>query len=350
MKWIKVLLLGMLFTAALVGNADAQKLRFPTNVRYIAGGYIAKRPYFPTLETALNDVKAYATSSNPYVFWVDGDSLWIADWDSVFTASGITMKDSIDIYYVATGKIKWAGLLGGSGSSTAETTPRPDDTTYYYAWPNWDVSNGANPAWTRDIAVAFDSADAEINRLIVYTRSPLYIENDTLKIDTTGFTSDQVGWNPDTTRIVKIDVNSTLGATYTLSGLIQATGNGMLRLGVYHDGTTSRVMWVSDSLLVSPAGTDTEAIAYRSWVRSNFTETVTSDTNHFSGTNSSVDIAVSGGVSSDQYVVTPLLADSSTAINANDLMYVIPYNGGFYVKRGLGGTSELKFVWIRKPD
>ena len=108
MKLLKYLLLGLFLTVS--GVTEAQfGTRFPTNVRYIGGGYINQRPFFNTLRAALNDVKATASVTNPYTFWIASDTTFIADWDSVYN-HGRTMSDSITVNYVATGKIKWMGL------------------------------------------------------------------------------------------------------------------------------------------------------------------------------------------------------------------------------------------------
>jgi len=92
----------------LVGGATAQiGQKHPTNVRYIGGNYNDARPYFSTLNAALNDVKPYATISNPYTFYIASDTIYIADWDSVYN-NGTNMQDSISTYY--NNKIKWAGF------------------------------------------------------------------------------------------------------------------------------------------------------------------------------------------------------------------------------------------------
>ena len=47
----------------------------------------------------------------------------------------------------------------------------------------------------------------------------------------------------------------------------------------------------------------------------------------------------------DIVLLTSSLADSCTALNADDILYAIPYSGGFYVKRGTAGTLGLTFSW-----
>lgn len=254
MKNLKYLaLIGLL----LIGftNTDAQlKTRFATNVRYIAGGYIDQRPLFSTLETALNDVLPYATVNNPYVFWIDSDTLQIADWDSVFTGSGLTMKDSIDVYYVAQGKIKWAGFgFGGSGSGGGEIIPTQSQTTTHYDYPNWDKNNGALSAWIRYLAQTTDSIDQHIYDLIVYSDSLwLYIENDTLKFRSSGLSA--YGARPDTTLIVYKAGTQTINGNKTYSGESIFTGSIRIPSG-NNKLSTSRILWsAGDNIYFSGSG------------------------------------------------------------------------------------------------
>lgn len=239
LKYLAVIGL-MLFMGS---QAEAQlKIRFATNVRYIAGGYIDKRPMFNTLEAALNDVKVYATINNPYVFWVDSDTLQVADWDSVFTGSGLTMKDSIDVYYVAEGKIKWAGFgQGGGGSGTSTPIPTQTQTTTHYSYPNWDKSNSALATWLRQLAQAVDSVDQHIWDLIVYTDSTyLYIEDDTLKFRIASLLAQHT--RPDTTLIVYKATTQTVTGDKTLSGDIDITGAIRLPDANNNPGV-SRTIW-----------------------------------------------------------------------------------------------------------
>ena len=242
--------------------------KFPTNIRYIGGGFNNVRPFFKTLETALNDVKAVATVSNPYGFWIASDTLWIADWDSVFTASGLTMKDSIDVYYVSTGKIKWMpfGFGGTGGSGGTSTIIVQDDITLHYDWPTWDQTNLALPLWQRNEGVAMDSADEEVWRLIVYTETPLYIENDTLKIDTTGLqgADGAAGWQPDTTTVVRTTGNQSIAGNKTLTGVSSVTGTLQLP-ATDVTPSTARALWGSATRLYysgSGAVDDTSEVVF----------------------------------------------------------------------------------------
>jgi hypothetical protein len=247
MKNLKYLaLIGLL----LIGftNTDAQlKIRFATNVRYIAGGYIDQRPLFNTLEKALNDVLPYATVNNPYVFWVDSDTIQIADWDSVFTGSGLTMKDSIDIYYVTEGKIKWGGFgFGGTGGGST-VIPSQTQTTTHYDYPNWDKDNGALASWLRLLAQAVDSVDQHIWELIVYTDSVfLYIEDDTLKLRTSAITAliDSIAGRPDTTIIAYKTIAQTISGNWSITGDMAIGTNGSFRIpdANYNTGI-SRILW-----------------------------------------------------------------------------------------------------------
>lgn len=250
MKTLKYLALIGLVLFGLTDASAQLKTRFATNVRYIAGGYIDKRPQFNTLEAALNDVIAYATVNNPYVFWIDSDTLQIADWDSVFTESGLTMKDSINNYYVDEGKIKWAGFGFGGGSSGGGGTviPTQTQTTTHYSYPNWDQSNSALSLWIRNLAKGIDSVDQHIWDLIVYTDSTyLYIEDDTLKLRTSTITAlvNSLTNRPDTTIIAYKTLTQTISGDWTIDGDL-SIGAGSLRLPTANNRTsTSRILWSS---------------------------------------------------------------------------------------------------------
>jgi len=249
---LKCLTLAVVLTLTTVTTAQVYQ-KFPTNVRYIGGGYNDVRPFFKTLEAALNDVKPLATVANPYVFWLASDSLWVADWDSVFTESGLTMKDSIDIYYVAAGTIKWMpfGLGGGGGEAVII---EQDDATLHYNWPSWDQTNIALPLWQRQEGQKADSIDEEVWRLIVYTKTPLYIENDTLKIDTTNLGGATSGWNPDTTTVLRTTGDQSFTGTKTNAGTLRNTGtldfsgSGNIQLPASNGATgTARRLWGTGS-------------------------------------------------------------------------------------------------------
>lgn len=363
----------LLASILLCGTSYAQLYtKFPTNVRYISGGFNNERPFFKTLEAALNDVKPVATSSNPYVFWLAGDSLWVQDWDSVFTASGLTMKDSIDIYYVATGKIKWMPFSLGGGSSTVTA---PDDTTLRYGWDTWDQTNLALQLWQRMIGATIDSIDEEVFRLIVYTKTPLYIENDTLKIDTTNLVGTS-GWNPDTSTVVRTTGDQAIANIKTFTGTVYNTGSvlfagsGNMQLPSANGSPgSSRRIWgnnttiyysgsgsANDTTFLALIDDDTKhAIADTFITVANLAEDVKTyfvqgGTATFTLTNSSMDIAVTGMEATSIVILTPIQADSSTAVSALDNVRAIPYAGGFYIKRSLGGTSALKvnWAWIKK--
>ena len=270
---LKCLTLAIVLTLTTVTTAQVYQ-KFPTNVRYIGGGYNNVRPFFKTLEAALNDVKPLATVSNPYVFWLASDSLWVADWDSVFTGSGLTMKDSIDIYYVQTGKIKWMPF-GFGGSGEGANIIAQDDVTLHYNWPTWDQTNIALPLWQRQEGAKDDSVDEEIWRLIVYTATPLYIENDTLKIDTTGLGGGSGGWDPDTTTFIRTTGDQSFSGTKTNAGTLRNTGtldfsvNGNIQLPASNGAAgTARRLWGTGSAGTSNiyysgsgAAGDTNAVA-----------------------------------------------------------------------------------------
>lgn len=360
----------LLFTA----NSTYAQLyqKFPTNVRYIGGGFNNVRPFFKTLEAALNDVKPFATSSNPYGFWIASDTLWIADWDSVFTESGYTMKDSIDIYYVATGKIKWLPFgFGGEGSGGNFNIIAQDDITLHYDWPTWDQENIALPLWQRQMGAALDSVDEEVWRLIVYTKSPLYIENDTLKIDTSGLGGGGTGWNPDTTTILRTTGDQTFTGIKTNAGTLRNTGtldfsgSGNIQIPSSNGATGQprRIWGDTDKIFYSGsgAGGDTNYTA----MINNTTKYLECDTcitpdnlnddtkafftksgsATFSGANTSLTVSLPGATSSSYIIATAVYSDSSTSINDNDQLVVVPFSSGFHIKRKSGGTSNLKVNW-----
>ncbi|MDP4194814.1 MAG: hypothetical protein Q8940_07185 [Bacteroidota bacterium] len=170
----------LLISSSLLGQL---KINTPTNVRYIAGGYNNKSPYFNTLEKALNDIKSRVTAQNPYTFWIDGDTTFISDWKHGRIGGVMGMADSIEIYYAATGKIKLAGFMGGSGviGNTQMILYLPDTKTRHYSYPKWQY--GAYSQWYDSLSRGLDSIDRDIHDLIVYTDSSwLYVQNDTLKV------------------------------------------------------------------------------------------------------------------------------------------------------------------------
>jgi hypothetical protein len=269
---MKFLNISLLFILLLVTNIEAQVYRSPAYVRFIANGYINQTPYFNTLEQALNNVKSTADVSSPFVFWVAGDTIRIPDWDSVFTESGLTMKDSIDIYYVATGKIKWAGFgFGGTGGTGGASIIQQDATTLHYDWASWDQDNIALPLWQRLEGQKADSIDEEVWRLIVYTKLPLYIENDTLKIDTTGFGGGSAPLSIDTLTFLRTTGDQiftgtkTNGGTLRNSGTVDFSGSGNIQLPSINGATGQpRRIWGSnDNIFYSGAGAigDTTSVA-----------------------------------------------------------------------------------------
>ncbi len=249
LKSLKYALLGLVICLTIPEESFSQLfLRHPTNVRYIGGGFNDKRPYFNDLLSTLNDVKPYATSENPYVFWVASDTIQIADWDSVYQTGGLSMKDSIDVHYVATGKIKWAGFgQGGGGSGITSITPPQNLTTYYDLW-TWTGQSGLG-TWQDRLGENADSIDLKLWELIVYTDSVyLYIENDTLKLRTTSITALVSHDRPDTTLICYNTQNETISGDWTFNGDV-AIGTGSLRLPTANNNTgTSRILWSASNI------------------------------------------------------------------------------------------------------
>lgn len=355
---IKAFLLSLLFAGLAFGQLS---IKYPTNVRYIGGGYNNVQPYFKTLEAALNNVKAYATPSNPYTFWVSSDTLYIADWDSVFTQSGYTMKDSIDIYYVSTGSIKWAGFGFGGGGGGNVSISEQTQSTIHYQYYNWDQYNTALPVWQRRLARTIDSVDQHIYDLIVYTKSPLYIENDTLKLNVNLLP--QGGINIDTTRLAYLDKNITWTYPHTYNTTLTISGSLRLALSNGNYGT-SRIIWGDNyNIFYSGSGTDNFKIPSIS----NTTRKITTDslvtytnldydlkrrtilggTAQFSGTDTVVTVIT--GDSTNIITVTPIYTTATRTITTSDAnLVVIPINNGFIIKRPSGGSSNLIVAWIRR--
>jgi len=241
LKKLKYAIFAALILFALPTETTAQFFgKYPTNVRYLAGGLNNKRPYFKHLNAILNDVKALATSDNPYVFWLLSDSLQVADWDSVYN-EGLSMIDSINNHYVAEGKIKWGGFgTGGSGGGVTSLTPPDGLTTHYDLW-KWTQSN-LTSFYTR-ISLNQDSIDLKLWELIVYTDSTyLYIENDTLKLRTASINSLLDHDRPDTTLTVYLAEDNTLSGDNTFSGDNNVTGSLRIPDG-NNDTGVSRVFW-----------------------------------------------------------------------------------------------------------
>ena len=242
-----LLLLGLFIFAGACTETNAQlKLRFATDVRYIAGGFMNKRPSYNNLLSALNDIKALATSERPYTFWVMSDTVNIYDWDSVYQTGGLSMKDSIDVHYVAVGKIKWAGFgFGGSGGGGITAITPPENTTTHYSFWTWTGQSGIG-SWQTRLGENADSIDQRIWELIVYTDSLyLYIENDTLKLRSSTITAlvEAAGTRPDTTIIMYNSQDEVITGNYTVDGDM-GIGSGSLRLASANNNTgVSRVIW-----------------------------------------------------------------------------------------------------------
>lgn len=353
-KW---LVLGLFFLVSIPAQAQLY-IQFPTNVRFLGGNFNNSRPYFKTLDAALNDVKTLASSENPYTFWVSSDTVFIADWDSTYSGSTLSIKDSIDQYYVATGKIKWAGFgFGGSGGGTVSIVS-PDDTTLHYGWKTWNQDNTALPQWQRDIGQTLDSADYEVWRLIIYLSqdSILYIENDTLKVNYSklgpfldGYITASVPYESD---IVKSDSDKTLSADYTLTGTLSASSGGYMKQGTANTTHESRVFWSDgDSLYYMIDDTDTLTLAMRNWTHSNFqslSDTLKHGISSFATTDSIKFVTVMGAGTNDGYIVTPILSDSTVYIGEISSLAIVPKVNGFTVKRDPTHViSGMSFAWIR---
>lgn len=168
---IKTLLKSLLLAAILIYSpiTDAQVgQKFPKNVRYIGGGYNNERPFFKTLEAALNDVKAYATVSNPYAFWISSDTTWITDWS--------TMKDSINDYYIASGKIMWLPF------QLTDLTNNNDSLSYIFdgfVFANQYLTSGGTVNDSIDVYNMFTAA---LGKTLIFTDS-IYAWSSIMDID-----------------------------------------------------------------------------------------------------------------------------------------------------------------------
>lgn len=368
MKNLKYFILSALILISAADIFGQLATRYPTNVRYIGGGYIDKRPQFSTLEAALNDVIDYATVNNPYVFWVSSDTIQIADWDSVFTESGLTMKDSIDVYYVAEGKIKWAGFgFGGEGGGGSAVIPSQTQTTTHYSYPNWDKDNSALALWIRYLAQTTDSIDQHIWDLIVYTDSTyLYIENDTLKIRTSTITAlvNTIASRPDTTIIAYKTLSQVISGDWEFDGDVTIDA-GSIRINTPNNRVgVSRILWsASNNLYWSHSGAagDSGQVAmlnttgtYAGELRNsntvgwlNLTDAAkdsfaVAGTDTFTTTATTDTITVTGMSTTSYVVVTP----QGSTYNVNDILFATPISNKLVVKRNAGGTSGLKYAWI----
>ena len=232
------------------GVAEAQLyMKHPTDVRYIGGNMTNKRPYYKGLNASLNDIKALATSERPYVFWIVSDTVNVFDWDSVYN-QGLSMRDSIQVHYVAEGKIKWGGFMiagtGGGSGGTDIHAPPSGTTTHYSLW-TWSGQSGLD-TWQSRLGLNADSIDLKLWELIVYTDSVyLYIENDTLKMRTSTITALISHDRPDTTIILYESTDATITGNWTFDGNL-TMGTGDLRLSASNNTPgVSRVIWSSSN-------------------------------------------------------------------------------------------------------
>ena len=272
---IKTLILGALLLVAPLIQAQFYTY-YPTNTRYIGGGYTNKAPFFKTLNTALNDVKPYATSDNPYTFWLMSDTSFIADWDSIYN-QGMNMSDSIYTYYVRTGKIKWAGFdidttKGGRGGSPSTSISSMNGSTTHYSLVKW--TNSGLPLATWQIQLSEDINDIDS---ILYARTlfgkidPKYftIHGDTLYITLPShmFVADDFYTDDfDSTTYVRTFGNQSIYNTKTIYGTLGFyAGGGPVAAGKLllpsASQTTPRAIWADGNYLYYYAGAKVITIA-----------------------------------------------------------------------------------------
>jgi len=368
---LKYALLGLLICIAVPESYGQLFERHPTNVRYIGGGFNDSRPYFNDLDAALNDVKVLATSDNPYVFWLASDTVKIVDWDSVYQTGGLSMNDSIDIHYIATGKIKWAGFgQGGTGGGITAITPPQNTTTHYDLW-TWTGQSGLG-VWQTRLGQNADSIDLKLWELIVYTDSVyLYIENDTLKVRASTITAlvTASGTRPDTTIIAYKAINETITGDWIFNGDV-SIGSGSLRLPSANNNTSvSRVIWSSGNIpywsgsgaagdtsyivLADPTTGTIVADSVVTWdnLQDEVQDTIRSlqawgGTDVFTTTLTADTVLVTGLTATDVVLVVP----NGSAYNVNDILFAEAGTDTLFVTRNAAGTSALPFswTWIRR--
>ena len=76
-------------------------------------------------------------------------------------------------------------------------------------------------------------------------------------------------------------------------------------------------------------------------------DTVATGQHAFTTTATVDSMAVTGGLSTDYYFVTPQFVEGTTTFNANDALYAQAKTGWVIVMRNAGGTSGLKWNWLR---
>ena len=257
---LKLLILGALLTIAPFVSAQWTE-RHPTNVRYIAGNYTEATPFFNTLVGALNDVKTYATSNDPYVFWIMSDTLQIADWDSIYN-NGAEMADSIYTDYVLTGKIKWAGFpidtsMGGSGTGSGTGEIDPVENTDTYSFWRGDSSSRNPSAWaermsrnwmtldsilTADIVIRFiDTDDLRVSGDTLYL-GPVADPGGPAGIGTAGFTTELYTTHIDSTTYLRTTIDQDIDGIKTFHTEINFADSGGIMLGT--DPFAGKARWL----------------------------------------------------------------------------------------------------------
>lgn len=352
-KLIKLISILLLISTPLLGQIAT---RNPSNVRYIGGGYINKTPFFNNLRSALNSVKTSATSSNPYVFWVMSDTTQIYDWDSTYVGASMSIKDSIDTYYVSLGKIKWAGF--GIASTSVVILP-PDSGTIHYTLP---IHSPIIPiySWQDSLNIAMKILDDIIYSLITYTNGVLlHIEDDTLKIrmevliDSLRSLGTWVKQTPDTikydpSQFVRTDADSETDTT------VITKIEGWLRMGIKSklsipmktsksDSTVRGLSGDSAGVYYNPLGTPT---SNRALMFQDEADSLVSGKESFTTTAQTDTVSAIGIQANDIVIVTAI----DSVLTANDMLSVKIITNKFVVQRLAGGVSGLSYNYIWKKD
>ena len=176
MNWIKKLFVAAAVCIAGFVSTEAQQIYYPKNVVYVAGNYVDKAPKFGTLEAAYNYVLPKAAVGNRWTFWIDCDTLNIDDWDEWVDDAQLLVDSN---------KATWAGFVLRGKDGLDAIAPQMDTTSLYYAWDKW--KSGQSLAWLNQFSSFIDSLDREVERLKVWTKSPITVINDSLTIDADDF-------------------------------------------------------------------------------------------------------------------------------------------------------------------
>jgi len=272
------------------------KVRYPTNVRYIAGNYLNQSPYYNNLLSALNNVKASATLTNPYVFQIDSDTLYISDWDSVYQSGGLSMIDSIEQHYV--GKIKFSGVYGADSLFSIQDTSNfvSKTTTQVVSGTKWNTGphyfKSGYKQYANSEVVGGSVLDFQTAAALKFTSGYLFLpqnaypDDGNIHMDLTSGDLISYGtgnndtlasqrwtranYHPIDTGIVKTTTNQNVFGNKTLYGTLAITGtSGRFVLGD-RTPTTTRELSANTNGIYFYNGASVDTLPSRTWTRTNF--------------------------------------------------------------------------------